>query len=529
MPHAPRNMPSTDDDLEPAAETIARRMMRTMDQGAVVDAIALGVAQLRRLGPAQRGPVLVALATAYASDAQFGEALRTAAAARDLARSAGDAVLEVRAVLATAMALTAAEDHAGVITQIESVEPLIETLGDARLQAQALRRLGVSLSILGEHARALAHLDRATAILEAAGERNEAMVLRNSLLNARLRRFEALPDGDPTRAAGHAAVQQDWLDLAAWHEGTGNQRMALMAYGNHAIGAWQSGHAQRALEVLDGLLPRYAAAGMRPNVVITHNHRGHALRTLGRAADAREAYRAVLGDAAASSRERREAHEGLSAVCETLGDHAGALAALKAVRWLDREIDDELARQRAAQRELRLELARLNEQWSRLASEDALTGLPNRRALDAWLPPALARAARGQPLAVLLIDADHFKAVNDHHGHATGDAVLRQLGRLLRASCRYDDLPVRLGGEELLLALPDTGAAAALDAAERLRAVVADHAWGDLVPGLTVTVSIGVAVSTAVPTATLSAETLLSLADDRLYAAKRGGRNRVVA
>lgn len=515
------------DSREDPAAT-AQAMQRAVEQGATAEAIALGLRRLRALEADERAPVLVALALAYAADSQRPEALRTAAAARDLARTLGEPALEVQAVLATATALGGAEDHAGVIMQIERIEPLIDALGDPVLQAQALRRLGVSCSIVGEHDRAAAELDRAHALLVEAGEDAQAMALRHSVLNARVRRLDGLAEDDPARIAGHAAVLDEWLALAAAHEAAGNLRLALMSRGNFAICAWQCGALERGLAELDALLPRYAQAGMRPNVVITHNHRGHILQRLGRLEAAGAAYEAVLGDDAASPRERREALEGLAALHEARGDAGQALAALKAVRRLDRELDDARARQQAAQRELRLELARLNDHWSKLACEDALTGLPNRRALDAWLPAALARAAEGQPLAVLLIDADHFKAVNDHHGHATGDAVLRQLAQLLRAGCRYDDLPVRLGGEELLVALPHTGAAAALDTAERLRDAVARHPWSALVPGLAVTVSIGVAASDSVPPGALSAETLMSLADDRLYAAKRGGRNRVV-
>lgn len=503
-------------------------MRRAVDRGEVEAAIELGVARLRDLDPPQRGSVLVALALAYAGQARLGEALRAASTARDLARSQGDTRLEVESVLATAAALNVAEDHTGVIQQVESVEALASALGDPVLEAQVLRRLGVTLSILGEHDRGIADLERAHALLTAAGEADQALVLRNSMLNARVRRFEQAGVEGAAAMAGHAAVLDEWLALAAQYEAADHQRMALMARGNFAICAWQCGQAERGLAELDLLLHHYAAAGMRPNVVITHNHRGHALRQLGRLDEARAAYRAVLADDAASVREQLEALEGLAAVLEDLDDARGALAALKQARALERQLGDEQARRRAERRELRLELARLNEHWSKLASEDALTGLPNRRALDAWLPAAMARATENSPLALLLIDADHFKTVNDRHGHATGDAVLKQLARLLRASCRYDDLPARMGGEELVLGLPGLSASAALDAAERLRAAIADHPWDELVPGLSVTVSIGVASSDRLPPGAMNAESLLSLADDRLYAAKRAGRNRVV-
>lgn len=515
--------------VEAAAAQTVQAIHRAIDAGALPSAIALGVERLRALGSEERGPILTALAMAYANNGQPGEALRAAAAARDLARERGDLRLEAEAVLAIAATLSTAEDHAGVIAQIEAVEPLLETLGDPALKSNALRRLGVSCSIVGDHARATDYLDRAHALLLAGGQPGQALSLRNSILNARVRRLDALAEDDPARGAGHAQVLDEWLDLARQQEAAGNLRLALMARGNYAICAWQSGQVEAGLAELDALLGRYAEAGMRPNVVVTQNHRGHALRRLNRHAAARAAYDAVLADSAASIREQREALEGLAAVHEALDDPRAALAVLKRVRELDRQINDAQARRQAEQRELRLEIARLNDHWSRLASEDPLTALPNRRALDTWLPAALARAADGQPLALLLIDVDHFKAVNDRFGHATGDVVLKQLAQLLRARCRYDDLPVRLGGEEFVLALPNTTIEHAIEAAQRLREAVARHRWGTVAPELAVTVSIGVTGSEALQQSALAGDTLLSLADRHLYAAKNAGRNRIAA
>lgn len=511
-----------------AARATAAAIRAAIDAGSLPSAIALGVEQLRALAPEARGPVLTALAVAYASHGQAAEALRSAAAARDLARERGDVRLEVEAILAIATTLGGAEDHAGVISHIETAEPLIAALGDDALRAQALRRIGVSCSIVGESARGLEYLTQARALVERLGLDDEALSLQNSILNAHARRIDALPAGDPTRVAGNLALLDDWLALAQRQEARGLKRLALMARGNYAICAWRGGRAEDSLAELDRLLTQYAAAGMGPNVAITHNHRGHALRELGRWAQAQAAYDAALAEPTISLREQRDAWEGLAEAAEARDDARAALAALKRAREIDLRLTDAQARRQAQQRELRLEIARLADHWSRLASEDALTALPNRRALDAWLPAALARAAAGQPLALLLVDVDHFKRVNDRHGHALGDVVLRRLAGLLRARCRYDDLPVRLGGEEFVLALPATTLAQAVEAAQRLRETVAAHDWSAVVPGLRVTVSIGVAASDASGT-TLAGDSLLAAADRNLYAAKRSGRNRVAA
>ena len=124
-----------------------------------------------------------------------------------------------------------------------------------------------------------------------------------------------------------------------------------------------------------------------------------------------------------------------------------------------------------------------------------------------------------------MIDFDHFKTVNDHHGHATGDQVLTALASMLRAITRSTDLAVRVGGEEFLLVFADTSLADATAACERLVASVRDYEWQSLAPGLACTVSAGVAALE--PHETVSA--WLSRADAALYEAKRRGRDRVHA
>jgi two-component system cell cycle response regulator len=166
-------------------------------------------------------------------------------------------------------------------------------------------------------------------------------------------------------------------------------------------------------------------------------------------------------------------------------------------------------------------------EWERLRAEavrDALTGLPNRRAFDDALAREVARAEReGAPLAALLLDVDRFMAVNDTHGHAAGDAVLRAVASRARAALRAADLLARVGGEELAALLPGADEAAAREAGERIRRAVKDgpvEAGGVAIP---VTLSVGVAVRRAGE----DGPALLARADARLYAAKRDGRDRV--
>ncbi|MGC9670874.1 diguanylate cyclase [Planosporangium sp. 12N6] len=186
------------------------------------------------------------------------------------------------------------------------------------------------------------------------------------------------------------------------------------------------------------------------------------------------------------------------------------------------------ARARALQAVFETEEARRESvRFRELAQRDALTGLYNRRYIDEQLAGLLERAASDRaPLAAALIDLDHFKRVNDTCSHATGDAVLQQVAMLLEAAAPGPAVAARLGGEEFLLILPDTDADAAVRHCERLREAIARHAWGPVTGGLPVTASIGVTCAAAGQT---TSSALLAQADRNLYAAKRTGRNRVVA
>lgn len=153
---------------------------------------------------------------------------------------------------------------------------------------------------------------------------------------------------------------------------------------------------------------------------------------------------------------------------------------------------------------------------------DGLTGAFNRRHMDANLGEVIERYRRtSAPVTAMMIDIDHFKRINDRHGHEAGDKALTGLVAIVRARSRRLDMLFRQGGEEFLLLLPDTRLAEALIVAENLRKVIARET---LVPDERVTVSIGVAELRADD----SASTWMKRVDDALYHAKKGGRDRVV-
>jgi diguanylate cyclase (GGDEF)-like protein len=160
------------------------------------------------------------------------------------------------------------------------------------------------------------------------------------------------------------------------------------------------------------------------------------------------------------------------------------------------------------------------------ATRDALTGLWNRALILDILERELARSRReGGPVGVIMADIDHFKAVNDRHGHLAGDEVLRQVGRRMRAVLRPYDTIGRYGGEEFLAVLPGCGCTATMALAERLRQCVAAEAVDADGEPIRVTLSLGVAAGFGSLVGD-SAE-LLRAADGALYQVKRGGRNRV--
>lgn len=161
-----------------------------------------------------------------------------------------------------------------------------------------------------------------------------------------------------------------------------------------------------------------------------------------------------------------------------------------------------------------------------LASTDPLTGLPNRLRFFAVAEAEVRRSRRsGKPLAVLMVDLDHFKAVNDRYGHDVGDATLRSFARVARATVRDQDTIARLGGEEFACLLPETDRAGALVLAERLRRAVEG---ATAVEKLDVRLTISIGVSALDP-GEAGLDAALKRADVALYAAKRAGRNRIVA
>jgi two-component system cell cycle response regulator len=205
------------------------------------------------------------------------------------------------------------------------------------------------------------------------------------------------------------------------------------------------------------------------------------------------------------------------------GDTAARVTGLDAgaVDYIVKPLEQEevMARVRAA-----LRTKAVRDGLARQAAHDSLTGLLNRRELDARAVGAVALAQRhDRPLSCLLLDLDHFKEVNDAHGHAAGDQVLREAGRRLSAACRISDVVARYGGEEFVFLLPETPAHAAIVLADKLRAALAETPFkaGDAL--ISIRASVGATALTAVMETPAS---LIAAADAALYRAKKLGRDR---
>jgi diguanylate cyclase (GGDEF)-like protein len=218
-------------------------------------------------------------------------------------------------------------------------------------------------------------------------------------------------------------------------------------------------------------------------------------------------------------------HGKVTHICGTASDLTGFLQTQRAQEELNRQLELRVAERTQALNQANAELREANLVLEKLASSDSLTELANRRRFFEQATGEVIRAQRyGHPLSLQMLDIDHFKTINDRFGHAAGDGVLKAFADTLRANLRHNDLAARIGGEEFVILLPETGIDDAMLHAERTRRAVEASAIPFARETLRVTVSIGVATLDA---GEMSADAMLMRADSGLYRAKQGGRNRV--
>ncbi len=359
------------------------------------------------------------------------------------------------------------------------------------------------------------------------------------------------------------ALGSDYVDLGCYDEGIAVCRRAV-ALGEtleswHQVGAALTslGFACNKIGRRAEALKYYARALEVAQSVEDQKVEAHSLYSIGdilvhtgelTEARVRLAEASALAQAIGAKRTAFLAFQMLSEVCKRQGDYAAALGHHETFQRLEKEVFTEEAADRAKAlvvqmdvehhrreaetlSEINAALQVANARLEALAVTDPLTELPNHRALVAALDSAAAHAHKTrQSCALLFLDIDHFKTVNDTYGHPVGDAVLREFAACVRASLREEDTLGRWGGEEFLALLPGTSLAEALPIAERVRAAVAGCLLsGGLPPhasSLRMTCSVGAA---ACPPETAGRDALVQAADRALYAAKRLGRNQVRA
>jgi len=249
------------------------------------------------------------------------------------------------------------------------------------------------------------------------------------------------------------------------------------------------GRPEQAITLLDDAIPELVKTGDEHRIVRSFNERSTA--------------RTMTGDLLGALEDSRE----VGMLSRKWQQHQGARLAVQISH-------------RAELEQARSQLRRRAEDLTRQASEDTVTGLATRRWLELQLDTLTRSDSHG---TVVVLDLDRFKMVNDTFGHQTGDAVLREVGRLFRSVVRTDTPVARFGGEEFVILLPDLDGKAGMDLAERVRLAINSFDWDTVATGLDVTISAGVAHG---PLA--GVRELIRLADTALYDAKRAGRNQVI-
>jgi diguanylate cyclase (GGDEF)-like protein len=521
----------------------------------------------RATSPRERALALIELVDLLAHR-DPARARRLGDSALGAALAADDSWLEARARLSRANALLGAADVGRVLEEMRTAMRAFEALGDRRARAWALVLIAALHVYSGDGVTAAELLHE---VLPEIRKRGDVAVLAralNELANA-----HAIQD-DPARAlqlyreaadtfrsAGDSLWTAFVLQNAAYvHCGLGDRALAAghreeaeVAYGralaltreaaelpnveDNVIRAYAEGMAGRALI---GLGQPLAALDHLRAAVLTARAGGdrraegahlietaRALDAAGRTQDGlNAAQRAVhLLEEVGDRRTLAQALEVSSTLSERVGDLAAALAAQRRFHALSQELDGERAKGRMELNALRLDVQQARAEAERRRHEalvDPVTGLPNRREFDAQIGQLVARSTG--PLALALLDLDHFKRVNDRFSHLVGDDVLRVCARLLRESSRDRDLVARFGGEEFAIVLPGAEFPIALVVCERMRRAIAEYPWDTIQPGLAVTASLGCVVG--LPGTTT--QEMLTGADRQLYAAKAAGRNLVM-
>jgi diguanylate cyclase (GGDEF)-like protein len=564
--------PSPTDPADPAptgARAAARAALelaeRARREGRHREGVALAahaVALARAAG--QPAPLAAALGCNALHHLRLGDCEASLACAHEalplLQREREDAALGAELLCTMTMAYNELGLHAEALEHVMLALEAAGRSGSDSLLSWALNRAGVTYKCLGQPEESLRFLHQALDVARAIDGEEESFSALNNLASNHCEAAErAAERGDDARCVALAELAiRHAVEALAMAEASGNlHRVAVCHINLHR--AWlQRRVFEPSIRHLGCCEEVALANGFRSLSLWAAGGRGAIRRAQGDLDGAVACYEDALAQARAIEERDREHefHGELYRIHKARGDFARALAHHEALLELDRaqarqradvrtrlligRMDVELARAEATRATLHAEVQRLRaerlagevetlsaqaRELGRQAEEDALTGLANRRRVDEELARRLRRpAAAGRTLCVAALDLDHFKQVNDGFGHATGDDVLRAVAELLRGHMREGDLVARVGGEEFVALLDTASLAAAAEVCDRVRAAVQARDWAGVAAGLSVTVSVGVCEAAGAA----DARALLARADAALYAAKRGGRNRVV-
>lgn len=480
------------------------------------------------IDPADRGRLLMCRARARSNQWRTAAVYEDAREAMRLFERAGEGNLVVDAA-------SWAAAHASRMGEISIASELatrslvaLELVEDERLRMEIHNRLGIFCGSFLDYDRAIELFEASLGAAERLGDREKICrqlhnIADTLLVAARERRLANMQTGGEELARAETVVREllarateDFIRRGASHR--------LLAEV-----LCEQGRAEEALEVLDQFRDQIGGIATAAQRAALAWIEARCLRLAGRPEKAlAEAERAVaIAQFSDDDHELMLALEERAACQEAAGDLSSALATareVKATIWtIHQRQTRQLVEEVWGRADFMRDQATLQSQAaeaSRRAGEDALTGLGNRQILERFLR----NEAPGQhQLALILIDIDHLRAINDTFGQRIGDDVVRRIGRLLRDERRALQVAVRYGGDEFVLGLLGVDLQAAADLAERLRRRIEELDWNILSPGLRVTVSQGVASG-----ARGDSTAVFSAADAALSAAKSAGRNKVV-
>ena len=509
-----------------------QRIVALLDRGDLQDALAETNFQQ---GEVDRGEAIVlrsfqAISHVLKGDPLLG--LRIASDARLDAVAPELAMFRAEADHALIFALQALDEHARTIELAVECEQLGRDNDAFELVARSLRAHGVSLSVLGRHDAGIEKLQASISLFEAHGPYVARTLHAKYLLLSAVSRSMSDAAAAATQAPDYARLAGHWQAFAAEAASHHMGRLHAMGLGNAAIATHHLGDAPLAISQLHEAFDRQTALQLGPYCAATLCHIGAAHAKAGALDEAVRAYQRGIeqyGDS--NPREIANAWRELSDIQEASQDIAGALGSLRQAVAAEKRFNDHAAMLAATKAEQKIEIEKLAANWTRIAEEDPLTGLPNRRAFERRIAHALGTLSATEQLALVILDVDHFKRINDEYGHQVGDQVLRALGQTLTRAIRDGDFVARLGGEEFVLLFQCSGIAQAQQLAERAISAVRTFDWHRHCAVHAVTASAGVALldeinATAGPDAV---KLLYLLADQRLYVAKSHGRDRVIA